>query len=110
MKRTGSCRQCGNCCRDFYIDLRVGSVTDYEFTEYLKWLDAHVGVEANIKDFKGRDIELHIMNPCKYLVDNMNGTFSCAIHDDKPDVCKRYPEEDYHDEVSRHCGYKFPEE
>ncbi len=107
MKRTGSCKQCGNCCRDFCIDLHVGGVTDYEFTEYLRWLESHVGVSAGIRNFKGRNVELQIKNPCRHLVDNGDGTFSCAIHDNKPDICKRYPEEDYEDDVSRDCGFKF---
>jgi len=107
MKRTGGCKQCGNCCRDFIIDLHVGGLTDYEFTEYLRWLDAHIGVKTNIKNFKNRSIELQIKNQCKYLVDNKDGTFSCAIHESMPDICKRYPEEDYHDEVSKKCGYRF---
>jgi Fe-S-cluster containining protein len=107
MKRTGSCRQCGSCCRDFCIDLHLGGVTDYEFTEYLRWLEAHVGVRASIKDFRKRYVELQIMNQCKYLVENTDGTFSCAIHENKPEVCKQYPEEDYSDEVSKKCGYKF---
>jgi Fe-S-cluster containining protein len=107
MKRTGNCKRCGTCCRDFCIDLHVGGVTDYEFTEYLRWLGAHVGVETSIKDFKNRDIELQIKNPCKYLVDNKDGTFSCGIQGEKPDPCKRYPEEDYGDDISAKCGFQF---
>jgi len=64
-------------------------------------------VSAGIKSFKGRNVELQIKNPCRHLVDNKDGTFSCAIHDNKPDICKRYPEEDYQDEVSSNCGFKF---
>jgi len=107
MTRTGSCKQCGNCCRDFCIDMRVGGMTDYEFTEYLRWLGAHTGVRTEIKNFKARSVELQIMNGCKHLVDNGDGTFSCAIQDNKPDICKRYPEEDYGDDISRQCGFKF---
>lgn len=106
-KRTGQCKQCGNCCRDFFIDINVPNVTDYEFTEYVRWLGAHVGVDANILNFKGREVELKINNPCKYLKDNGDGTFSCEIHDQKPEICKHYPEEDYHDDVSKNCGFKF---
>ena len=107
MRRTGSCRQCGNCCRDFCIDLRVGGMTDYEFTDYLRWLDAHLGVSTEIKNFKARSVELRIMNGCRHLVDNRDGTFSCAIQDNKPEICKRYPEEDYGDDISKKCGFKF---
>ena len=107
MKRTGNCKRCGNCCRDFYINLQVGGVTDYEFTEYLRWLEGHAGVAASIKNFRGRNVELQISNPCRHLVDNHDGTFSCAIQDNKPEICKRYPEEDFNDEVSKNCGFKF---
>ncbi len=106
-KRVGHCKQCGNCCRDFIIDMHVGSVTDFEFTEYMRWLECHVGVEANIKNFAERDVELMIRNPCKHLVLAPNGKYICDINDTKPDICKRYPEEDYGDEIAKNCGFKF---
>ncbi len=106
-KRAGSCRQCGNCCRDFIIDIRIGDVTDFEFTDYLQWINCHANVRADIKNFKRRDVELLIKTPCKYLVDNGDGKFSCAIQDSKPEICRRYPEEDYNDEISRKCGFRF---
>jgi Fe-S-cluster containining protein len=106
-KRVGHCKQCGNCCRDFIIDMHVGSVTDFEFTEYLRWLGSHVGIEANIKNFVDRDVELMIRNPCKHLVQTSNGKYICAINDTKPDICKRFPEEDYGDDIAKNCGFKF---
>ena len=105
--RVGGCRRCGNCCRDFIIEVRIGDVTDYEFTDYLQWINNHAGVRADIKNFKGREVELLIKSPCRHLTDNGDGTWSCAVHDAKPDVCKRYPEEDYQDEISRKCGFRF---
>lgn len=107
MRRTGRCRRCGNCCRDFCIDLHLGGVTDYEFTEYLRWLGAHVGVTASVRDFRRRDVELQVDNPCRHLVDSGDGTFGCAIYETRPDACRRYPEEDYGDEVSKKCGFRF---
>jgi uncharacterized protein len=106
-RRVGHCNQCGNCCRDFVIDMRVGSTTDFEFTEYLRWLEGHVGVEADIKNFMERDVELTIRSPCKHLVQASDGKYICDINDEKPDICKRYPEEDYCDEISKKCGFKF---
>ena len=90
-KRVGSCRQCGNCCRDFIIDIRIGDVTDFEFTDYLQWINCHANVQADIKNFKRRDVELLIKTPCKYLVDNGDGKFSCAIQDSKPEICRPLP-------------------
>jgi Fe-S-cluster containining protein len=87
--------------------MHVGGMTDYEFTEYLRWIEGHVGVETFIKNFRNRDVEMQIKNPCKHLIDNKDGTYSCAIQDNKPDICKRYPEEDYKDEVSEKCGFRF---
>ena len=107
LKRAGLCRQCGNCCRDFIIDVRIGDVTDYEFADYLQWINCHENVQADIKNFKSRDVELLIRSPCKYLIDNGDGTFSCGIQDSKPEICRRYPEEDYNDEISRKCGFRF---
>lgn len=106
-KRVGSCNQCGNCCRDFVIDVHIGSVTDFEFTDYLHWINCHENVKADITSFKGRNAEITIKTPCKYLTDNGNGTFSCAINDNKPEICKRFPEEDYKDEISSKCGFRF---
>lgn len=106
-RRTGSCKKCGNCCKDLYIDVKLSQVTDYEFEDYLKWINCHVNVNAIVKDFKKREIEINIKNPCKHLKDNGDGTYSCAIHENKPEICRHYPEEDYGDDVSHNCGYKF---
>ena len=106
-RKTGNCKQCGNCCRDFIIDVQIASVTDFEFTDYLHWINCHKNVQASVKNFKDRSVEFKINNQCKYLEDNGDGTFSCTIQDKKPEICKRYPEEDYADEISRHCGFKF---
>ena len=106
-KRVGECRQCGNCCRDFIIDVRIGDVTDFEFTDYLRWINGHANVRADIKNFKARDVELLIRSPCRHLVDNGDGTWSCAVHDAKPEICRRYPEEDYSAEISWKCGFRF---
>jgi Fe-S-cluster containining protein len=107
MRRTGSCKQCGNCCKDLVIDLHVGGMTDYEFTDYIRWLDGHEGIQAGIKNFKTRDVELQIKSRCKHLIANGDGTFACDVQDSKPDICKRYPEQDYSDDISRECGFKF---
>jgi Fe-S-cluster containining protein len=89
-KRAGSCRQCGNCCRDFIIDIRIGDVTDFEFTDYLQWINCHANVRADIKNFKRRDVELLIKTPCKYLVDNGDGKF--LRHQDTSRRSAGYPE------------------
>ena len=106
-KRIGSCNRCGNCCRDFIIDINVSGTTDFEFTDYLRWINGHVDVRADIKSFKGRTAELRINSPCKYLVENSDGTWGCAIQDEKPEICKRYPEEEYTDEIGKKCGFRF---
>ncbi len=106
-KRVGACRRCGNCCRDFIIDVRIGDVTDYEFADYLRWINNHEGVRADIKNFRAREVELLVRSPCRHLRDAGDGTWSCAIHADKPEICKRFPEEDLHDEVSEKCGFRF---
>jgi Fe-S-cluster containining protein len=106
-RRVGGCRQCGSCCRDFVIDVQIGNVTDFEFTDYLRWINCHENVHASIKSFKGRTAEIMIRSPCRHLVDNGDGTFSCAIQDEKPEICRRYPEEDYDDEISAKCGFRF---
>lgn len=109
-KKTGACKQCGNCCRDFIIDVQIADVTDYEFTDYLRWINCHNNVRAGIKSFRDRKVEIKIDNSCRYLTDNGNGTYSCAIQDEKPEICKRYPDEDYTDEISKKCGFQFIEQ
>jgi Fe-S-cluster containining protein len=106
-KRIGSCKQCGRCCRDFVIEVKIGNVTDYEFTDYMRWIGGHVGVQADIRSFRDRTADLHVKSPCKHLVNQGDGTFTCAIQDTKPDICRRYPEEDYGDEISAHCSFRF---
>ena len=108
-KRVGSCLRCGRCCRDFVIDVRIAGVTDHEFVDYLNWINVHADVRADIKNFRARDVELLVRSPCRHLVDNGDGTCSCAIQDAKPDICRRYPEEDYQDEIAKKCGFRFVE-
>lgn len=106
-RRTGKCQQCGNCCRDFIIDVRIGDVTDYEFADYLQWINCHEGVRADIKNFGKREVELLVEAPCRHLRKDGDGTWSCAIQGSKPDICRRYPEEEYDDEIGRKCGFRF---
>ena len=69
----GSCKQCGRCCQILSIHFSV-----IEFDD--KWVEGHGGVR------RGMDVYLPLR--CKWLTEDNK----CEIHKDKPEFCKKWPE------------------
>ena len=72
------CKMCGDCCE--YRTTVVSIKSNYK-----KYLQAHYGNEYN-KTFPKDEIGFITEHRCKQLTeDNL-----CRIHDNKPEICKRY--------------------
>ena len=98
----GSCKMCGECCKSL------------NFTSGGEW----VHTVRQFEELKKKYPEYEIFEPvgrstggvlkfrCKMLgPDNL-----CTIHDDRPDFCRDYPEEDMFlmgGDVLACCGYSF---
>jgi hypothetical protein len=98
--RTGQCIECGACCRllGFWVDLTIPDI--------IEWLAARgVEIRGDMAVFE---------HPCPHLVMKFDGRGgkgkpACDLHgDDKPEVCKRFPEEP--GQVLEGCGFGFLEE
>lgn len=99
--RTGSCNQCGKCCTNIYLVHNKLTIETREEFEKLKADDPEFRY-FEVADDTGHGLRFR----CKHLQpDN-----SCAIYEDRPDFCRRYPSE-YSllsgGELAEGCGYSF---
>ena len=113
LKRIGECNRCGDCCRDFVFiyDIKEGEEKDME--EERVWLNFRNNVSA-FKDVnpQGKPIQIvQTFNKCKHLIENSDGTTTCAIYPDRPDWhCKQYPHHPDELKGMGRCSYKFIED
>lgn len=98
--RIGSCKQCGQCCQ------HLGWLCVYADKDTQEWIQAH---DSEIKVVPDKDVLdycwVSIPYKCKQLVDMGNGKFKCKLQNEKPFVCRQYPEPT--DELKPGCGYHF---
>jgi Fe-S-cluster containining protein len=82
------CQRCGDCCRTYSFWMSNRSYDD-DPTEIKRLIECH-----NCEPMRNAKGELGIKIPMTCIHLRMqDGKSSCAIHDSKPIVCKRY-----------HCG------
>ncbi len=100
-KRTGSCNMCGKCCTDIHLVHGKEPIkTEVEF-ELLKPLF------PDYRNFKpiGKS-EDGLLFQCVHLQPDK----SCAIYDERPLLCRRYPSEEsllMGGKLAKGCGYAF---
>ncbi len=115
MQRRGfNCRQCGHCCRNL-IDAYRGCVTDVDLElwrrtgrhDLLAWvetLDLGRGNRLHlawIDPATGEEVE-----SCPWLVEMQPGpSFTCGIHEVKPQHCRNFPEHRRHGEQTGCPGF-----
>ena len=99
--RTGSCNACGRCCQKIYVKHKNIIQTEEEF-EYLKTMHPfYTYLKIVDKDETGLVFE------CENLDIE---THKCKIHKKRPDICRRYPQEELFGmggTLAEHCGYKL---
>lgn len=87
----GKCKQCGECC-----SLLVFSIPANLPEDFIKYYEAHGCTIDHVKH------KLLVPARCNHLTeDNL-----CAIHEDKPDICKNYTGQEQGYYVPENCGYK----
>lgn len=100
--RVGNCLGCGSCCKKIYVRHGKNVIKEekafkrlqllHEFYTYLKIVD---------KDETGLVFECSNLDPTTNL---------CKIHDKRPGICRRYPQEELFSMggmLSEDCGYKM---
>lgn len=100
-RRTGSCNMCGKCCTNIYLVHGQETIETEERFEELREDNSEYQyfVPINKTDDGLRFQCIHLQE------DN-----SCAIYDDRPDFCRRYPSEHsllMGGELAKGCGYSF---
>jgi len=84
-KKSNKCDLCGDCCRDFAIDLRDEDLNDPDFIRF---------VELHGCKFDKKEGHVEIPLKCKMLDSNNK----CKIYENRPNICREWiPKEDCED-------------
>lgn len=99
--RTGECHSCGQCCTNIYLvhgNLPIATLADYERIK---------GQNPEYEYFKPvAETEDGVRFQCTHLQEDNR----CAIYEDRPSFCRRYPTEDVlllGGILAENCGYRF---
>ena len=96
-----NCSRCGNCCCEVFL------LVDKAYTEdgldHLEWAKYHGLKIAYRDDPQGRRLwGVELESPCKHLIKTSDGKTSCAIYENRPQLCRNYNGSEEFPE----CGYK----
>ena len=120
MKIKGKCKQCGKCCKNIQLDLKVDTesllkinlneIRDDLILRHIKnnpHLDFSKSVCLNV-DMDKDSVVMRIYGiECRALK-KRKGKYFCSIHKNKPSICERYPQPT--SRLLKGCGYKEVEE
>jgi Fe-S-cluster containining protein len=99
--RTGSCNQCGKCCKDIYLIHEDKTIDSLELFEELKPANPEYQHFVVVGE-----TEHGLQFQCKHLSPENR----CAIYENRPDFCRKYPSEKsilLGGSLAKGCGYKF---
>lgn len=100
--RKGNCLGCGKCCKKIYVQTHKHVIQEEKEFEKLKLLHRfYTYLTVVDKDETG------LVFSCSNLDEVTN---LCKIHDKRPGICRRYPQEELFKmggELSEGCGYKM---
>lgn len=75
-----SCKRCGTCCFPYTIAMAADE-------DARKWFTYH-GLIIRDLDDKSMGIFGHVK--CEMLVFNDDGTTSCAVYSNRPEICQKF--------------------
>ena len=100
--RVGKCKGCGRCCRQIYVQHSGGGIqTEEEFEKLKRQHVFYTYLKVTGKDEIGLIFECQNLDPETHL---------CKIHDKRPGICRRYPQEEIFamgGVLAENCGYKL---
>ncbi|MBI2865313.1 MAG: YkgJ family cysteine cluster protein [Chloroflexi bacterium] len=99
-ERSGDCNLCGECCR--YV---FQSISDEECADpdHRRWLDLRGG-RVDRTRHGAWDVLQH---PCQALKVEGDGRQVCGCYEERPELCKRWPEHPWDIEPYPQCGFTF---
>lgn len=107
-ERVGECLRCGHCCRAIFLNFGMGDAPTQDdkdaADDFLRWASFHKNV--TITYLSESVAEVGYQTPCEHLSFDEHQRAECALYEDRPRICKRYP-----DSPNPNCpGFKFIEE
>ncbi len=100
-KLTGSCKQCGNCCRQIYLTMTPAQAGSKFFTNlsvrWISWLFDFILIRID-----------HEHNSLVFTCRHLTPAGQCGNYRWRPNICRNYPLVDYFDEPKTlpACGFK----
>lgn len=106
-----TCKRCGECCSHMVLSFDL----DDDWRNEKDWLLAHIGVSLETEE---NDEALVCFDlPCRHWIPaSGDQPAGCRIHDNKPKVCREYPDKETLDYLKEHplitpkCGYRVKAE
>lgn len=100
--RTGNCLGCGRCCKKIYVKHGKNVIQEEAEFEKLKYLHRfYTYLTVVEKDETG------LVFSCSNIDSETN---LCKIHKNRPEICKKYPQEAIFSmggAICEECGYKM---
>ncbi len=100
--RRGTCLCCGKCCKKIYVKHIKGVIqSEEEFEELINLHRFYTYLRVIDQDETG------LVFSCSNLDEATN---LCNIHDKRPGICRRYPQEEifsFGGKISEDCGYQL---
>ncbi len=99
-KLAGSCRQCGNCCREIHLKMTPGQMNSRLFTglavRWISWLFGFILLRTDRANH-------NLVFTCRHL----KSAGKCGNYRWRANVCRNYPLLDYFDEPKflPGCGF-----
>ena len=98
------CKKCAECCKNHpFVEL---SKNEIKSLELLSGLHCDVFVNSKGKAVDGYFLQLKENGECFFLNEN-NGSYSCAVYEARPEICRNYPYNHKQQEVCDSNKEKF---
>lgn len=89
------CLQCGKCCSS-YLHLIGDKLPSEDMRQLLEWR----GIKLRLID------DLWFANDTNARCKHLNKDNTCAIYDERPQICKDYPKDWSKSLLTKGCGFK----
>ena len=118
MKIIGKCKQCGKCCKDIQLDLKLGrgdlsllrmdldKMKDDLILTHIKQ-NPHLDLSKSIYlNFLIEDdmVAMKLFNVECRALRKRKGKYFCSVHKNKPPICEKFPQAN--STLHKGCGYK----
>lgn len=90
VKRVGSCKRCGNCCKYIVYPYKVPE-NEAQRNETIRWLSDHSRTRVYEIKADPTMVFVEVFSPCKYLKFSKSQKAKCRLYERRPSMCRNFP-------------------